>query len=300
MEKVQIQSKFLEEKDKVILVAPAGAVDKAGLDSAIRSLKRMGFIVEIGGSCTRRMGYLAGEDYLRAADIMQAFMDPSIAGIFCIKGGYGSQRILPMLNYELISANPKFFAGYSDITALHIAINQICGLITYHMPMPSKFEELDYYSEYRLNEMLHGKPSFIKYPRGHMPKSLVAGSAEGILCGGNLSILSTSLGTPYEIDTKGKILFIEEVGEEPYRIDRMLIQLRLAKKFEDAAGVIFGSWTDCKAEEPEKSLSLMDILKGLRLKIPAIYDFPCGHSLPTACLPLGAMLRMEGTQITLH
>jgi muramoyltetrapeptide carboxypeptidase len=228
------------------------------------------------------------------------FSDKSIDGVLCIKGGYGAQRILDLIDFDMIRQNPKVFVGYSDVTALHTAINRLCGFITYHAPMAATelydAKKLDDYTikSYINNIFTDVKPSLAN-ARGCELKTLCGGVAEGELTGGNLSLLASSLGTPYELDAKGKLLFIEDVDEEPYRLDRMLNQLRLAGKFNDCAGIIFGAFTDCLAEEPEKSLTISDLLNELIRPAgkPAVYDFCCGHRLPTLTLPLGAAVRFD-------
>lgn len=288
----------LEKGDMIGLVGASSSVPPEILEPSIWAMEKMGFRVVTGESCFKKHGFLAGDDSLRSADINKMFADDSIAGVFCIRGGYGSQRLLNKIDFELIREKPKFFCGYSDATALHIAINQICDLITYHTPMPSTeiYKTLDDYTAYYYNSCVFGRTlRELMNPAGQEIKTLVKGSCEGELTGGNLSLLSSSLGTPYEIDTRGKILFIEEVEEEPYKIDRMLLQLKLAGKFSDCAGVILGAFTDCVPSRPDRSLSLTQIFEELVADEgkPAVYDLACGHCMPTMSLPLGARVALD-------
>lgn len=286
---------------RVALIAPAGPVPPERLLPAVKAVEYFGLEPVLYDSCQKRYGYLAGDDELRARDMNQAFLDETIDGILCIRGGYGAQRFLDKLDYEAIRRHPKFFAGYSDITALHIVLNQICGFCTYHTPMPSTelykvlSGELDPYTEESFRSLLFGTPEgALKNPPDIAYRPLSGGLASGILTGGNLSLVSSSLGTPWEIDTRDKILFLEDVEESPYRIDRMLTQLKNAGKLQECAGLLLGWWTDCRAEE-EHSLSLEEVFEELLPKnIPVIEQVACGHSLPTMSLRLGGKIEIDG------
>lgn len=287
-----ITPKPLKKGARIAVVAPASPVPREkeeDIKASQLALEGYGLVPILYPSCFARYGYLAGSDAQRAEDIMKAFQDETIDGIFCIRGGYGVQRILDWLDFEQIGKHPKWFGGYSDITALHIALNQYSHLVTYHTPMPSTemIKGMDGYTETYLKKAMFGDLI------GNLPaeeiQTLRKGKARGILCGGNLSLVSSSLGTPYEIDTKGKILFLEDVHEAPYRIDGMINHLRLAGKFEDCAGIILGAYTDCEASDPEASLSLKQIFDDLMPQNkPVIMQYSCGHCLPTMSLPMGA------------
>ncbi len=292
---------------RVALLAPASAVPEEKLQPALDYVRSLGLEPVVYPSCyfANRDGYLAACDAQRAKDINDAFADPSIDGIWCIRGGYGGHRILPLLDTELIRKNPKWFGGYSDVTALHTYFNQVCGFETYHCTMPSTEPNPDEFTLTWLRKALFGGlTGELSYPVGQNPGTLVPGTAKGILCGGNLSLLAASLGTPWEIDTKGKILFLEDIGEKTYRVDSMLTQLRNAGKFRDCAGIILGAWTDCPPEYPEKTLLLPEIFEQLIVPAgkPCISDVACGHVLPTMSLPLGRMcsLNAESGTITLE
>ncbi len=295
---MMLTPKPLFQGARVALIAPAGPVPPEKFGPAVRSVEELGLTPVVYESCRRSHGYFAGCDQLRADDVNAAFADPDIDGIFCIRGGYGTQRIMDRIDFDLIRRHPKFFSGYSDITALHIMINQRCGFVTYHTPMPATelYGGVDEYTADSLQHVLFGEPLHeLINPMNQPVKTLVGGCAHGILTGGNLSLVASSLGTPYEIDTCDKILFLEDVDEEPYRIDRMLLQLKAAGKFRDCAGILLGYWTNCTAENPEKSLTLEQIFEELIVPEhkPAVLNLACGHSLPTISLPLGKEMELN-------
>lgn len=301
-----IRPKPLKKGDTVAIIAPASPADKNLIDSCINSLENLGLNVVVGKSCTSEYGFLSGTDDIRANDINSMFANKSINGIFAIRGGYGCARLLNLIDFNLIKKNPKVFIGYSDITALHIAINQKSKLITYHGPMVSTelIKGLDDYSFNYYNKFLFCNDNMIELcnPIENPIKTINPGVAEGKLIGGNLSLICSSLGTKYEINTKNKILFLEEVGEVPYKVDRMLTHLKQSGKLKDANGIILGAFTDCVAPKDKKSLSLDDIFNEiiLPLKKPTIYNLACGHCLPTLTLPLGAKIRLDANNIKLN
>ena len=279
----------LKKGARVALIAPSSPVDSKDLDIYVNELKKLDFDIIIKESCFQNSHpYLSGSDNLRAKDIMDSFLDKSIDGIFCIRGGYGAGRILDKIDFGEISKNPKPFFGYSDITALHIAINQNCRFITYHTPMPNKFANLDNYSYNSMNNLIFDKNiKKIQNPEGQPFKFIRKGNLKGILTGGNLSVICSLLSTKYEINTKGKVLFIEEVDEPDYKIDRMLNQLRLSKKFLDCSGVIFGNFEGCSG------ISIKKILKMFDFGVPIMYNLKVGHGIPSTSLPMGAMISIN-------
>lgn len=300
---MKIEAKKLNRGDRVALIGTSGVILKERLEKGIEFVESLGLIPVVGDSCRGGYGYLSGSDDLRAGDFNRFFKDESIAGVFCMRGGYGAPRILDRIDYQMIRENPKIFIGYSDITALHLALNQKCNLITYHSPMPStefykgvdKFT-LDSFLDNIMNrEEEKNKNKFIQNSETEKIITLVSGAAEGELVGGNLTLISSLMGTPYEVDTKGKILFLEEVGEEPYRIDRMLTQLRLAGKFEESAGIILGAFTDCAAKNLENSLTLEEVIADTLFSAgkPIMKNFNAGHCLPSLTLPLGKIIKMD-------
>ena len=289
---------------RVALVAPASAVPENRLQPALDFVRSLGLEPVPYPSCyfANRDGYLAACDAQRAKDINDAFADPSIHGIWCIRGGYGGHRILPLLDADTISANPKWFGGYSDVTAIHTFLNQVCGMECYHCTMPStEFTPDEFTLSWLKKALFGGLEGELANPAGQPSATLVPGTATGPLCGGNLSLLAASLGTPWEIDTRGKILFLEDIGEKTYRVDSMLTQLRNAGKFRDCAGVILGYWTDCPPEYPEKTLELPEIFAQLIAPAgkPTVTDVACGHSLPTLALPLGRVCTLDSENRTI-
>lgn len=288
----------LRPGNRVALVAPGSAVQEADLEKALEFVRGLGLEPVACPSCLfeNRDGYLAASDAQRAKDIQEAFADPSIHGIWCIRGGYGSHRLLPLLDGDAIRRNPKWFGGYSDVTALHLFLNQVCGLETYHCVMPSTEPDADEFTLNWLKKALFGGLSgSLSQPDGQELETLVPGTARGPLCGGNLSLVAASLGTPWEIDTRGKILFLEDIHEKTYRIDAMLTQLRNAGKFRDCAGILLGAWTDCPPEFPDRTLLLPEIFRQLIVPAekPAAANLVCGHCLPTLALPMGGMCTLD-------
>ena len=295
----------------VAIIAPSGPIrgDEAQREEVIHQVdaKLRSWGIEPYFYPTTKMsrGYLAGTDADRARDVMEAFKDPSIDGIFCIRGGYGVQRMLDLLDFEEIAKHPKWFAGYSDITALHIPLNQKCHMVTFHTPMPFEFvkDDFDAYTEKWVKAAMFGELTgglLDELPSIRPTHSLwEEGSvAEGILVGGNLSLVSSSIGTDYAIDTKNKILFLEDVHEDVYRLDGMLNHMRLAGLFDDCAGIVMGYYTDCGA--PEELKKLEEVCRELFPKDkPVLMDYSCGHERPTISLPLGANVRLDTAARTL-
>lgn len=299
---IMIKPKPLQQGDSVAIIAPASPVDKTLIDKCVGSLKDLGLEVVVGTSCLSEHGFLSGTDDIRANDINRMFADKNIKGIFAIRGGYGCARLLDLIDFKIIKKNPKIFVGYSDITALHIAINQKSKLITYHGPMVSTelIKGLDEYSADYYKRFLFSKEKIneIFNPVGCNLEIINDGIASGQLIGGNLSLVCSSLGTKYEINTKNKILFLEEVDETPYKVDRMLLQLKQSGKFKDATGIILGAFTDCIASSNKKSLSLEEVFNEiiLPLKKPTISKLVCGHCLPTLTLPLGSKVILDANE----
>lgn len=293
-----IRPKPLVEGARVALICPSSWVPEGRLEPALASVRSMGLEPVVYESCTSRYAYYGGADSLRAADVNAAFADPDIDGVLCIRGGYGAQRLMSQIQFDKIAQTPKVFCGYSDITALHIMLNQKCGFETYHTPMPSTewYKGLDRYTLSYLRAALFGKLSgMLENPEGLPLTRLSGGKAKGRLTGGNLSLVASSLGTPYEIDTRGKILFLEDIDEKPYRVDSMLLHLKNAGKFRDCAGILLGAWTNCVEADSEKNMPLRPIFEELLAKEgkPVLSDLVCGHCLPTMSLPMGAMVEID-------
>lgn len=292
--------KKLKFGDTIGLIAPSSPTSTfERVEMAKEKIIQMGFKVKMGKSPYERYGYLSGTDKIRAEDINNMFADPEVNGIICLRGGYGTPRILDLIDYEIIRKNPKVFLGYSDITALHIVFNQIANLVTFHGPMVSS-DMLGEFSEFTKNSVFKTLMDsevigLIENPLGYEIETLQGGKAEGTAIGGNLSLISSTIGTAFEIDTKGKILFIEEIGEEPYRIDRMLNQLRLAGKLNDAIGIIFGDFNNCVPSDLNQSLGLEEVINDFirPLKIPIISNFRAGHCEPQITIPFGIKISLD-------
>ena len=295
------QPQGLKQGDTIAVVAPAGPiVSRDVFDGGIAALERMGFRTRFDGRIFQSCRYLAGRDADRADELTRAIEDPSVRAIIALRGGYGSARLIPLLDERLIRENCKVFIGFSDITTLHLFLNK-CGWITFHGPMAANaaLSEISAEREKHLVSLLTdpGYRPVLRFPR---LESRHPGSAEGVLTGGCLSLVAASLGTSYEIQTKGKILFLEDTGEPAYRIDRMITHLRLAGKLDPAAGLLLGSFSDCGAKGADCSIDdvLSDVLSGLN--IPILANFPAGHIQDNWTLPLGVRARIDADARALH
>ncbi len=269
----------------------------------MRSLGELGFDVTLG-DCVRRLrtrGYLSGSDEERGDELNEAFRDDEVEAVFCVTGGYGTPRMLPYVDYQLVKSKPKVFLGYSDITALHIALNEKSGMVTFHGPvitdMGSEFTEYTERCFLRATATAEPLGEITNPVDGPIIKTITDGEARGKLIGGNISLMAATMGTPYEIDTKGKILFVEEVDDPPYLIDRNLTNLWLAGKLHDAAGIIVGEILRSKPREDEASLSVWEMLRDRigSLGKPAVYGFCCGHGTHRLTLPIGVEARLDAT-----
>lgn len=302
-----IYGKKLKFGDTLGFIAPSGAVRTEGaIERAVAETERMGFKVKLGESAGQKYGYLSGTDDVRARDINAMFADDEVDAIVCLRGGYGAMRILDKLDYDMIAKHPKIFMGFSDITALHIALLEKCGLATFHGPMAAANwagKPLDDFSrESMYRALMSAEPvGEIANPPEYPRQTVNPGQAEGQLVGGNLMLIASSLGTPWEINTKGRIIFIEEIGERTYCVDRMLTQLRLAGKFDDCAGVVFGDFADCPVEYPEFGLTLEEIIRDVVAPCgkPVFTGLRCGHCTPKLTLPFGVKCRMDADRCTL-
>jgi len=304
----------LRPGDTVALITPSTYVtDPLDIEAAERMARHFGLRPRWGANSRKRGGYLAGTIEERVADLHDAFRDPEVKGVFCTRGGYGAPQLLAHLDYDLIRRNPKVLAGYSDITALHLAIQAKAGLVTFHAPtLLSPFT--DYSQRYFRQAVFEIQPSqVIQNPPepnplrpAHPVRAIRPGKARGRLLGGNLTLISSLMGTPYEPDTRGRLFFLEDIGEEPYRIDRMLTQLRLAGKFDQCAGVVVGECVDCNQRDYKPSFRgnswtlhevLDQILGGLR--VPVLSGLLIGHTEDQATLPVGVLAEMDAEAGTL-
>lgn len=309
-----LKPKVLNARDSVGLITPSTAVtDPEKLNTAERTVRYFGLVPKWGKNVGKRAGYVGGSIEERVDDLHAMFSDASVKAVFCVRGGYGSGQLLKNIDYDLIRRNPKIFIGYSDITAMHLAIHRLTGLVTFHGPVPmsafTPYTQAAYRKalfEARPIGELSNPPEANELRPGHTLRMVRPGKAQGPLIGGNLSLIAATMGTPYEIDTRGRILFIEDVEEQPYSIDRMLTQLRLAGKLEQAAGVIFGECHDCRARDYQPSFvegsfttpEVVDRILG-ELRVPVLSGLTIGHTDDQLTLPLGVMATLDAGKRTL-
>lgn len=288
--------KRLKLGDTIGLISPASPENIEAIQKSILFLKNIGFNVIEGEHLYDRWGYLAGKDKDRATDVMGMFKNEAVDMILCIRGGYGSSRLLPYLDYDIIKKHPKIFAGFSDITVFLNAFYEKCELTTFHSPMgTSNLEDTETFKSFMFTFMEGYKPYTIKNPDKFKTKCINSGIVEGNLIGGNLGLICNSLGTPYEINMKDKILFIEEVNESPYRVDRILTQLLLSNKLKQCKGIILGQFKGCDLSHYERSLTLEEVLQDrlYDLDIPMFSGFCSGHDYPKLTLPIGARVKID-------
>ncbi|MBM7703234.1 S66 peptidase family protein [Metabacillus iocasae] len=287
----------LKRGDTVGIIAPASPPNAKQLKKSLDFLKELGLNVKIGTSVYKEYGYLAGTDEERLEDIHCMFKDPEVHAIVCACGGFGTGRIVSKLNYDLIKQHPKIFWGYSDITFLHTAIHQQTGLVTFHGPMLSSdigLDDVHELTKQSFQQLFNQQP--IEYTNHLSPlETVVEGEASGPVIGGNLTLLVNTLGTPFEVDTKGKVFFIEDIDEEPYKVDRMVNQLKMAGKFQDAEGIIIGDFHNCDPVKREQSLTLDEIFTYhiAQANKPTMKGFKIGHCSPTIAIPIGSIGRMN-------
>jgi muramoyltetrapeptide carboxypeptidase len=291
----------LQPGDIVGLIAPGSSISEEGILKAVRQIESLGLKVKPGKNLRAINGFLAGSDQQRLDDLHSMFSDPTIKAIWCVRGGYGCGRLLPQLDYKLIKRNPKVLIGYSDITALMTAVTRKTGLVTYHGPVGSS-DFTDFTTKYLKAALLDGH-SWLPIERPQVsPEGIVyepyiirRGTAEGPLWGGNLSLLAAASGTDYVPPVKGSILFIEDIGEDPYSLDRMLTQLRQSWDLGSAAGILLGVFKGCEADADDRSLTLRETLTGRfqDLGVPVAYGFPIGHISDMCTLPVGLKARVS-------
>ena len=300
----QLLAAGLRKGDTVGLVSPSSAVnERLALQLAQEAMEALGFRVRTGAHYGGRYGHLAGTDAERAGDLNAMFGDKAVRAIVCVRGGSGAARLLPLLDYALIRRNPKVLLGYSDITALHCAIHAKTGLVTFHGPVGTgswnrfnvdQFERLFFQRE--LMQYQNSRDAGDELvPRRNRTRTLRGGKAQGELVGGNLTVLTALAGTPYLPDFSGRILFLEDVGEAPYRIDRMFSTLKLMGALDKVAGIIFGDCSDCNPGDGYGSLTLDQIFDDyiLPLKIPAYRGAMIGHIREQFIVPVGGKVEMD-------
>jgi len=300
---MKLKAKALRPGATIGVVAPASPVTPERIEYGLQWLRDHGYRVVTGPHLFAQRGYLAGTDRERASDLLEMFARPEVEAIFCARGGYGTPRLLSLLDYDLIRENPKILLGYSDVTALHLAIQRQTGLVTFHGPMVESDPQVGFV-DYNWLGVLRAiaAPSPLGLvenpPAGPALRVIRGGRAQGPLVGGNLSLICATMGTPYEIDTRGKILFLEDVGEAPYRMDRMLNQLLLAGKLQAASGIVIGESVGCEQAPGDRpSLTLYEVLADLLSSLgkPVLYGLAIGHGFYKATLPLGVEAVLDAT-----
>ncbi len=307
--KPRILPKKLKKGDLIGLVTPGSPVTKEQLEGAVNKIEALGFRTTYNESVLSEYGYFAGRDQERADELMEMFSRKDIDGIWCVRGGYGSIRILDLLNYELIRQNPKVFIGYSDITAIITAIYEQSRLVSFHGPMGiSDFNSFSiksiekvlidpkttYRYSYRREKKTKDNPEFDRY-------TITGGRAEGILTGGNISVLDSMIGSRFEPNFKNKLVYLEEIEEKTYRVDKMVFHLLSGTNIKEAAGIVMGAMGDCNInDEPRLTLrmALNDLLKPLG--IPVAYGLSFGHISRMITIPTGIRAAFDADKCSLE
>lgn len=296
----------LRKGDLLGIIAPASPVaDLHLVERGVRYLERCGYRALVGSSVFKTHGYLSGTDRQRMDDLHAMFRDRRVKGIICVRGGYGTPRLLPMIDYRLIARNPKVLVGFSDVTALQLAIWKKCRLVTFHGPMLAgdMAARMHPFTEEMFWRILTSTRPLgrVNFPASIRPWMLHTGRASGRLLGGNLSLICTLLGTRFRPDFRGSILFLEETGEEPYRVDRMLTQLSNASILSGVAGIVAGSFTNCVPSDPVKpSFTVDHLLHELALTgKPFLGGVPFGHTPVKLTLPVGITARLDTARTAL-
>lgn len=292
-----IKPPALKPGDTIAISSPAGAVwDESSITRFASIIESLGFKVKLGQTLKEKWGYLAGSDELRAKELNTFFADKEVKAIFCQKGGWGCARLLDKLDYQLIKKNPKVIMGFSDITSLLIAIYSKTGVVTFHGPVGNSGWN-DFSVDYIKRVLMKKEAVQFVYPEkdDDKPYTLNSGKAKGRLMGGNLAVLTGIIGSAYLPHWKNKILFLEDVEEEPYEIDRMLTQLKLAGVLSQISGFVFGKCSKCVAEEPFKAFTLKEVLEQhiKPLGIPAFYGAMIGHIENKYTVPLGVEAEVD-------
>ncbi len=299
-----IKPRALREGDMVGLIAPGSPFGEKQITRAAEFADSLGLNPVFGKHIRAERGYLAGTDEERLEDLHAMFFNPEIRAVWCIRGGYGCTRLLPMIDYEKIRANPKPLIGYSDITALHMAIHKHAGLLSFHGPVASS-EQSEYTRDYLKQALFGGSPYVIKMSEdnGRLASERQefqwlpwrTGKAKGRLKGGNLSLLAALVGSPYAPSYARHIVYLEDIGEKPYRIDRLITQMKQGSDLWEAAAIVLGVFNDCEAKPGERSLTLMETLEDhfADFPRPVAYGFSFGHIDHQFTLPVGALAEVD-------
>lgn len=284
----------LRKGDCVGITAPASCFDREAFQKGVERIKDLGFRVKIPGAVSCRLRYLAGSDEHRAKAFMECWSDPEVKAVLCARGGYGSMRILPALDFQAMKKAPKIFVGFSDISALLNTVNQKCNLAVFHGPVATSLAENRGDAQSLFNALARSSPPVLAAPT---PEVIFPGTAQGAVAGGNLSTITGLAGTPWRPDFKGKILFLEDVGEAPYRIDRMLFQMKRAGMLDGIKGLALGDFAGC-GDWPQIKPVLEDAFRDM--EIPVISGFPAGHGPVNQTFPMGVEARLDSQAGTLE
>lgn len=280
---------FLEPGDTIGIPTPGSLYDRRLLEKGLEILKGWGFVTRAGRKGIRKRRFLAGSDSERAEELLGMFLDPEIRAVVCARGGYGAMRLLPLLDYRVMKKNPKLFVGFSDITVLSAAFLRKANLLTFHGPMVTTLDQTrSAFREGLRSILLGGLPERISLPPGGKVRG---GKAVGVLLGGNLTLLTHLIGTPYEPPWDGAILFVEDQGEAPYRLDRLLVHLRLAGVLARISGLLLGQLSEKKIAKAEWDLFRESFHE---LNIPIWRGLPIGHGRENLTLPVGAPVELDG------
>lgn len=305
-----LKAKRLEKGNTIGVISPASPSETISeIPRACEYLESLGYKVSIGKNVNKAHGFVAASEQERADDLNEMFRRDDIDAVFVTQGGYGSAQLIGKIDYDVIKANPKILTGFSDITSLHLAITKFADLVTFHSPGMARFntEHLTPYTkEHFFKALAHADPvgEVVLADSNKWLFSLAPGAAEGRIVGGNLTLVCASLGTPFEIETKGKILFLEEVEAEPWIIDNSLLHLRNAGKLDGVAGVIVGECKDCVPRKHEPgyycAINLEEVLQYYLsdLGVPVLYGLPLGHTENMATIPMGVQVRLDATNKT--
>lgn len=296
----KIKNQALQPGDTLGLAMPSSPVTMETLNRATATIEELGFSVQFARHFEHDdSNFLAGSISSRVGELHTLFVDPEVDGILCLRGGYGCAALLPYLDYALIAKHAKVLIGYSDITALHLAFQQKAKMMTFHGPMATKLIDAPAFTVDHFMQSVTGErwSQRLQNPTHEPIKTLVHGVAGGILTGGNLAVITGLMGTPFEIDTRGKILFLEDVGEEPYKVDRALTQLALAGKLHDAAGFMLGTCRNCASKAFPKGDHVLAVCERILAPYgkPTVYNVQAGHGNYQLTLPLGAYVHVDAT-----
>ena len=295
-----IKPKPLKENCTIGIVSPSYWLDEKNLNKTAKFFQDIGYNIDIGNSNNLKWGPFAGTPQKRADDLHRMFADPDIDAIMCARGGYGANRVLPLLDYDLIRKNPKIFIGYSDITAYLTSITQKTNLVTFHGPMLTTYKKSWINYNYNLmNRVLTGENNInIEPPESLKTRILKDGTASGPLWGGNMSLLINRLGTSDALNTNGVILFLEDIDEYLYSFERMLVQMRTSGMFDQINGLIIGELEDIRDQEVRFGRNTDEIILDIcgDLDIPIVSNFPCGHGKYQATLPISITTEINTTK----